>query len=85
MLDQSQLPDQKRELELSHAHIYECRREFVQRLAFELWQTRGCPAGSPAVDWFAAERTLYESLVASGMASASSNASLDLGRKLYRR
>lgn len=25
-----------------------------QKLAYELWQARGCPDGSPEVDWFQA-------------------------------
>lgn len=32
--------------------------ETIQRLAYELWQARGCPFGSAEVDWFAAERQL---------------------------
>ena len=30
----------------------------VEDLAYELWQQRGCPEGSPEEDWFAAEQTL---------------------------
>jgi hypothetical protein len=30
----------------------------IRRLAYELWQARGCPEGSAAADWFAAERRL---------------------------
>ena len=30
----------------------------VAALAFELWQKRGCPIGSPDVDWTQAEATL---------------------------
>jgi hypothetical protein len=26
--------------------------------SYELWQERGCPAGSPEVDWFRAEQEL---------------------------
>ena len=33
--------------------------KFVETLAFELWQQRGCPLGSPEVDWCAAERVLF--------------------------
>ena len=29
--------------------------EEIQARAYELWQQRGCPMGSPEVDWFAAE------------------------------
>jgi hypothetical protein len=30
----------------------------VAALAYELWQRRGCPIGSPDVDWTEAEATL---------------------------
>lgn len=30
-------------------------------LAYELWERRGCPRGSPEVDWFEAERQLRDS------------------------
>ena len=30
----------------------------VRRRAFELWQARGCPMGSPEDDWFTAVRSL---------------------------
>jgi hypothetical protein len=33
----------------------------IARLAYALWQERGCPAGSPETDWLEAERTLRES------------------------
>lgn len=29
-------------------------------LAYQLWQQRGCPIGSPEVDWFRAELELSE-------------------------
>ena len=28
-------------------------------LAYQLWTDRGCPIGSPAEDWFRAERALH--------------------------
>ena len=31
-------------------------REETAKLAYNLWQARGCPIGSPEEDWFAAER-----------------------------
>jgi hypothetical protein len=31
------------------------RREYVTSLAHQLWIHRGCPEGSPEVDWFSAE------------------------------
>ena len=30
----------------------------TEKLAYEYWERRGRPLGSPEVDWFAAERTL---------------------------
>ena len=30
----------------------------IAALAYELWQARGCPDGSPEEDWFKAERKL---------------------------
>lgn len=32
----------------------------IARLAYALWQHRGCPNGSAENDWFEAERTLRE-------------------------
>jgi Protein of unknown function (DUF2934) len=32
--------------------------ETIQARAYELWQQRGCPEGSPEVDWFAAQNEL---------------------------
>lgn len=36
----------------TNAHV------LTQQLAYELWQRRGCPLGSPEIDWFAAEDSL---------------------------
>jgi hypothetical protein len=30
----------------------------ISALAYELWTQRGCPLGSPEVDWFRAEEQL---------------------------
>jgi Protein of unknown function (DUF2934) len=30
----------------------------IAKLAYALWQQRGCPYGSPEFDWFEAEQTL---------------------------
>jgi hypothetical protein len=49
----------------------ESRHEFVAKLAYQNWEGRGRPLGSPDIDWFAAEQALYQSLVASGLVSAS--------------
>jgi hypothetical protein len=32
--------------------------ESITKLAYALWQQRGCPYGSPEFDWLEAERTL---------------------------
>jgi hypothetical protein len=32
--------------------------EEIARLAYELWEQRGRPLGSPEIDWHAAERAL---------------------------
>ena len=33
-------------------------QEEISALAYELWIQRGCPLGSPEVDWFRAEEEL---------------------------
>jgi hypothetical protein len=35
-------------------------REQIAMLAHSLWRERGCPEGSPEVDWFAAEQQLQQ-------------------------
>jgi hypothetical protein len=32
--------------------------EEIAKLAYELWERRGHPLGSPEIDWYAAESTL---------------------------
>ncbi len=34
------------------------RHEEIARLAYELWERRGRPLGSPEIDWYAAESAL---------------------------
>jgi len=36
-------------------------RNEIAALAYELWQERGCPLGSPDEDWFRAEEKLKSS------------------------
>lgn len=36
--------------------------ERVYVLAYSLWQERGCPDGSPEIDWYRAERLLQVEL-----------------------
>jgi Protein of unknown function (DUF2934) len=62
----------------------ESRHEFVAKLAYQHWVRRGMPLGSPEVDWFAAERDLYESLVASGLVSPSASNKPDMDQRIYR-
>jgi len=33
-------------------------QEAIAALAYQYWQERGCPIGSPEEDWFRAERAL---------------------------
>ena len=35
-------------------------QEEIVALAYQLWQHRGCPIGSPEQDWFQAERQLQD-------------------------
>ena len=39
----------------------------AEKLAYEYWECRGRPLGSPEIDWFAAERTLALSLKYRGL------------------
>jgi hypothetical protein len=32
--------------------------EVTAKLAYQFWEQRGCPFGSPELDWFAAEKAL---------------------------
>ena len=34
------------------------RQDEIAKLAYDLWERRGHPLGSPEVDWYAAERIL---------------------------
>src|SRR4029077_13794354 len=45
----------------------EDRHELVQELAYQHWEKRGRPLGSPEIDWFAAERAVRAYLLASGI------------------
>jgi hypothetical protein len=46
----------------SHSQISEsAMQEDIAKLAYVLWQQRGCPYGTPDFDWFEAERKLRES------------------------
>jgi hypothetical protein len=46
----------------SHSELPETSmQEDIAKLAYVLWQQRGCPYGTPEFDWFEAERKLHES------------------------
>ena len=45
----------------------EDRHELTQQLAYQRWEKRGNPLGSPEIDWFAAEKALRGYLLASGV------------------
>jgi hypothetical protein len=83
MPDKFKSPDKQQALELIPDFLGEDRHEFVAKLAYKLWEDRGRPFGSPEVDWFAAERTLYSSLVASGLVATSEKAPQHLREKIY--
>ena len=40
--------------------------KFIELLAYELWRQRGCPIGSPQVDWSTAERVVLAWLAGFG-------------------
>jgi hypothetical protein len=76
--------DKQQTVELIPDSPYEDRYEFVEKLAYRLWVERGRPLGSPDVDWSAAERAVYASLVASGMVESSATDLQHLEEKIYR-
>jgi hypothetical protein len=84
MPEQSRPPDKQQLLELIPDHPYESRREFVEKLAYKLWDQRGRPLGSPDADWFAAEQAVYASLVAAGTIIPSPNDRRNIGEEIYR-
>lgn len=61
----------------------ESRHEFVAKLAYQNWEGRGRPLGSPDIDWFAAEQALYQSLVFSGLVSPSASNQQDMEQEIY--
>ena len=75
--------DGQQRVALTPDFLGESRYEFVAKLAYRHWERRGMPLGSPEVDWFAAERTVYESLVASGLVSPSASNPQDTQHEIY--
>ena len=76
--------DKQQPVELIPDFPYEDRHEFVERLAYKLWVERGRPSGSPDIDWAAAERAVYSSLVASGLITPSTTDMQHLEEEIYR-
>ena len=60
----------------------ESHYEFVERLAYQYWEARGMPLGSPEVDWVAAEQAVYRSLMAAGLVSQSISNQQDMEREI---
>ena len=84
MPDESQQHNKQQPLELIPDHPYESRYEFVEKLAYKLWERRGRPIGSPEVDWLAAEQAVYASLVTSGMITPSPNDPQNIEDEIFR-
>jgi hypothetical protein len=82
--NEGQLMDKEQPLKLIPDFLGEDRHEFVEKLAYKLWEERGRPFGSPEVDWHAAERAVYSSLLASGLITQSANDSRQVAEKIYR-
>lgn len=80
MPSESMKIEKQQPVELTPDFLGESRHELVARLAYQHWERRGMPLGSPEVDWLAAERALYESLVASGSVSPSASDRQDMER-----
>ena len=76
--------DKQQPLELTTDFLGEDRHEFVAKVAYKFWEERGRPFGSPDVDWFAAERAVYSSLVASGLVAPSVNELQNIREEIYR-
>jgi Protein of unknown function (DUF2934) len=83
MPNKRESPDKQQPIELATDFPGEDRHEFVAKLAYKLWEQRGRPFGSPEVDWFAAERAVYASLVASGLVTPSPDAPQQIAEQIY--
>jgi hypothetical protein len=43
------------------------KHRLTEQLAYEMWERRGRPHGSPEIDWFAAEKSLEDMVGYSGL------------------
>jgi len=55
-------------------------REDIERRAFELWEQRGCPSGTPEIDWFDAEREASDSELEGVLSRLAHEVGTGLGR-----
>jgi hypothetical protein len=83
MPDQSRPPNMRPPVELTTDFLGEDRHEFIAKLAYKFWTQRGCPLGSPEVDWFAAEQAVYASLIASGLITQPPNDPRSMEEMIY--
>jgi hypothetical protein len=70
-------------LKLMPDFLGEDRHEYVAKLAYKYWEDRGRPFGSPEVDWFRAERTVYSALLTAGLITASADDFQHIAEKIY--
>jgi hypothetical protein len=84
MPKKSRAPRKQQRPQLITDFLGEDRHDFVAKLAYELWEQRGRPLGSPDVDWFTAEHAVYASLVASGLVTPSPNSPQHMREEIYR-
>ena len=67
MTEQSRSGDWARRPEPLTDFYGEDRHELVQKLAYQHWEKRGRPLGSPDIDWLAAEEAVRSYLLSSGV------------------
>ena len=58
-VDQEHYPEQNEVANPESGEFPPTHEEIALR-AFELWRARGCPEGSPEIDWLQAEKELLE-------------------------
>jgi hypothetical protein len=80
----SKFMDKQKAVELIPDFLGEDRHQFVAKLAYQYWEERGRPFGSPESDWLRAERAVYSSLLASGLITQSANDVWNMAEKIYR-
>jgi Protein of unknown function (DUF2934) len=75
--------DKQKSLALIPDFLGEDRHDFVAKLAYQYWEERGRPFGSPEIDWFRAERDVYSSLLAAGLITQSATDPRYMAEKIY--